>query len=205
MVKDLLVSCLLCLSAGFALAQECLNPQAVEKNNEAVGYIQRFQTDNPDSVKRAIDLLDEAIAIDPSYRLAYSNKIQFQMYLKDKEGALETFSQLERLGALDPVRLLYKGMLLELNGRKKEAMDVYAQVVSLFRKQLEEKPDVTVLMNYALAVYLKDGKKYAYDDLNKKMPEEMASGKNDVMRGFLDKVYGWKRDEVVEKLMYNED
>ena len=170
-----------------------------------MGYIQRFQTDNPDSVKRAIDLLDEAIAIDPSYRLAYSNKIQFQMYLKDKEGALETFSQLERLGALDPVRLLYKGMLLELNGRKKEAMDVYAQVVSLFRKQLEEKPDVTVLMNYALAVYLKDGKKYAYDDLNKKMPEEMASGKNDVMRGFLDKVYGWKRDEVVEKLMYNED
>ena len=205
MVKDLLVSCLLCLSAGFALAQECPNPQAVEKNNEAVGYIQRFQTDNPDSVQRAIDLLDEAIAIDPSYRLAYSNKIQFQMYLKDKEGALETFSQLERLGALDPVRLLYKGMLRELNGRKKEAMDVYAQVVSLFRKQLGEKPDVTVLMNYALAVYLKDGKKYAYDDLNKKMPEEMASGKNDVMRGFLDKVYGWKRDEVVEKLMYNED
>lgn len=76
-----LIILLLCTNTSFAIAQ--ISPKAVEKNNQSVKTAGFFN--DSDSLNKAIHLSDEAIALEPSYKLAYANKIKYLMALGQKE------------------------------------------------------------------------------------------------------------------------
>ena len=131
-----LIILLLCTNTSFAIAQ--ISPKAVEKNNQSVKTAGFFN--DSDSLNKAIHLSDEAIALEPSYKLAYANKIKYLMALGQKEKALQTMLQMEKFSPDDPYYILGKGMMLEENAKKSLAMDAYKQAASLFEKRLKEKP-----------------------------------------------------------------
>ena len=69
-----------------------------------------------------------------------------------------------------PLLFYGKGMLLEVNDNKLLASENYKQTVFLFEKCLNEKPVESDLMNYLLALYLRDDKLYSLEEVEQKYP-----------------------------------
>ena len=105
-----LIILLLCTNTSFAIAQ--ISPKAVEKNNQSVKTAGFFN--DSDSLNKAIHLSDEAIALEPSYKLAYANKIKYLMALGQKEKALQTKLQMEKFS---PKRMLKRAWLWILTNK----------------------------------------------------------------------------------------
>ena len=127
-------------------------------NNQAVNaYTNR--SNSPDSVKKALTLLDNAIAKDPDYQLAYANKAK---YLNDQGNvtqALETLNAYLKRNPTEPYTLLGAGMFYEKMGNKKEAMDYYKRAEENFNRRYEEDHDPTHEINRYLAIKLMEGPK----------------------------------------------
>jgi tetratricopeptide repeat protein len=127
-------------------------------NNQAVNaYTNR--SNSPDSVKKALTLLDNAIAKDPDYQLAYGNKAN---YLNDQGNvtqALETLNAYLKRNPTEPYTLLGAGMFYEKMGNKKEAMDYYKRAEENFKRLYEEDHNSVHEINRYLAIMLIEGPK----------------------------------------------
>lgn len=189
---------LFCVSTSFAIAQ--YSPKAIEKNTQAVKTVM-LHIDNPDSLNKAIRLLDEAIAIDPSYKLAYENKAHYLMAQGQKENALKTLLQIEELASQDPYYVLGKGLMLEENAKKERAMEAYKQAVSLFETRLKEKPNEADLMNYVFALFLRDNKYYPYEEIEKKYPDLIKSSARDFTIEIIDSLCKMKREDMIHEMI----
>lgn len=190
---------LLCMSTSFAIAQ--ISSKAVEKNNQAVKAVINH-SDNPDSLNKAISLLDEAIAIEPSYKLAYGNKAKYLMALGQKEKALRTFLEIEELASQDPYYLLEKGMLLEENAKQDLALKAYKQATSLFEQRLKDKPTEADLMNYTMALFLRDNKTYSLEEIEKKYPKVFSASVRQYME-MMNDIYNKKkkREDAIHEML----
>lgn len=189
---------LFCVSTSFAVAQ--YSPNAIEKNNQAVKIVM-LHISNPDSLSKAIRLLDEAIAIDPSYKLTYENKSKYLMAQGHKEDALKTLLQIEELASQDPYYVLGKGLMLEENAKKERAMEAYKQAVTLFEKRLKEKPNEADLMNYVFALFLRDNKYYPFEEIEKKYPNLIKSSERDFTKEIIDSLSKMKREDMIHKMI----
>ncbi len=127
-------------------------------NNQAVNaYTNR--SNSPDSVKKALTLLDNAIAKDPDYQLAYANKAK---YLNDQGNvtqALETLNAYLKRNPTEPYTILGAGMFYEKMGNKKEAMDYYERAEENFNRRYEEDHDTVHEINRYLSIKLMEGPK----------------------------------------------
>ena len=179
-----LIILLLCTNTSFAIAQ--ISPKAVEKNNQSVKTAGFFN--DSDSLNKAIHLSDEAIALEPSYKLAYANKIKYLMALGQKEKALQTMLQMEKFSPDDPYYILGKGMMLEENAKKSLAMDAYKQAASLFEKRLKEKPTEADLMNYSL------------DEIEKEYPQIFSPAIRQHTKKLIDELSN-KREDVIHEML----
>lgn len=188
---------LLCMSTSFAIAQ--ISPKAVEKNNQAVKAVINH-SDDPDSLNKAISLLDEAIAIEPSYKLAYGNKAKYLMGLGQKEKALRTMLEIEELASQDPYYLLEKGMLLEENAKQDLALKAYKQATSLFEQRLKDKPTEADLMNYTMALFLRDNKTYSLEEVEKKYPKVFSASVRQFTE-MMNRFYNKKREDAIHEIL----
>ena len=131
---------------------------AIVLNNQAVNaYTNR--SNSPDSVKKALTLLDNAIAKDPDYQLAYANKAN---YLNDQGNvtqALETLNAYLKRNPTEPYTILGAGMFYEKMGKKKEAMDYYKRAEENFKRLYEEDHNSVHEINRYLAIMLIEGPK----------------------------------------------
>ena len=131
---------------------------AIVLNNQAVNaYTNR--SNSPDSVKKALTLLDNAIAKDSDYQLAYGNKAN---YLNDQGNvtqALETLNAYLKRNPTEPYTLLGAGMFYEKMGNKKEAMDYYKRAEENFKRLYEEDHNSVHEINRYLAIMLIEGPK----------------------------------------------
>ena len=129
---------------------------AIVLNNQAVNaYTNR--SNSPDSVKKALTLLDNAIAKDPDYQLAYANKAT---YLNDQGNvtqALETLNAYLKRNPTEPYTLLGAGMFYEKLGNKKEAMDYYKRAEANFKRLYEKDHDSVHEINRYAAIRLIEG------------------------------------------------
>lgn len=175
---------------------------AVQKNNQAVELAMRYSSDS-DSLNKVISLLDEAIAIDPSYELAYDNIIQYLVAQGDMEKALDTILQLEKLGTheKDPVLFLGKGMLLEANDKSELASKAYKQAASLFEARIKEKPVEIDLMNYFVALYLRDNQKYSLDEFEQKYPNVFQDATKEFRIGVVNTINNNSRKDIIYELL----
>ena len=133
---------------------------AIVLNNQAVNVYTHW-SNSPDSVKKAITLLDNAIAKDPDYQLAYANKAK---YLNDQGNvtqALETLNAYLKRNPTEPYTLLGAGMFYEKLGNKKEAMDYYKRAEENFKRLYEKDNDSAHEINRYFAIRLMEGPKKA--------------------------------------------
>ena len=191
-----LIILLLCTNTSFAIAQ--ISPKAVEKNNQSVKTAGFFN--DSDSLNKAIHLSDEAIALEPSYKLAYANKIKYLMALGQKEKALQTMLQMEKFSPDDPYYILGKGMMLEENAKKSLAMDAYKQAASLFEKRLKEKPTEADPMNYVFVLFLRDNKNYSLDEIEKEYPQIFSPAIRQHTKKLIDELSN-KREDVIHEML----
>ena len=180
----IIISLLLCLNISFVIAQ---SPKAVEKNIQAVNAVHGHMS-STDSIKKAISLLNEAIAIDPSYKLA-----------------LETVLQIKEIASGDPFYLLYKGMLLEANGNKVMALEDYKKGTLLFEKNLKENPTEGDFMNYMLGLYLRDNKIYSVDEIEKTKPKVLSPSAKELTNELMNDLYKRKREKAIDRLLFDRE
>ena len=127
-------------------------------NNQAVNVYTHW-SNSPDSVKKAITLLDSAIEKDPDYQLAYANKAEYLKSQGNIAQALETIKAYLKRNPTEPYTLLGAGMFYEMMGNKKEAMDYYKRAEENFNRCYEEDHDPTHEINRYLAIKLMEGPK----------------------------------------------
>lgn len=197
----IIISLLLCLNISFVIAQ---SPKVVEKNIQAVNAVHGHMS-STDSIKKAISLLNEAIAIDPSYKLAYGNKAQYLLMLGEKKRALETILQIKEIASGDPFYLLYKGMLLEANGNKVMALEDYKKGTLLFEKNLKENPTEGDFMNYMLGLYLRDNKIYSVDEIEKTKPKVLSPSAKELTNELMNDLYKRKREKAIDRLLFDRE
>jgi tetratricopeptide repeat protein len=131
---------------------------AIVLNNQAVNAY-TYRSNSPDSVKKALTLLDNAIAKDSDYQLAYANKAT---YLNDQGNvtqALETLNAYLKRNPTEPYTILGAGMFYEKMGNKKEAMDYYKRAEENFKRLYEEEHKSVHEINRYLAIKLIEGPK----------------------------------------------
>ena len=125
-------------------------------NNQAVNVYTHW-SNSPDSVKKAMTLLDRAIEKDPDYQLAYANKAEYLKSQGNIAQALETLNAYLKRNPTEPYTLLGAGMFYEKLGNKKEAMDYYKRAEANFKRLYEKDHDSVHEINRYAAIRLIEG------------------------------------------------
>jgi len=129
-------------------------------NNQAVNVYTHW-SNSPDSVKKAMTLLDCAIEKDPDYQLAYAHKAEYLKNQGDLTQALETLNAYLKRNPTEPYTLLGAGIFYEKLGNKKEAMDYYKRAEENFKRLYEKDNDSAHEINRYFAIRLMEGPKKA--------------------------------------------
>lgn len=113
---------------------------AIVKNNEAV-MLYLHAMGRVDSLNKAINLLDEAIAIDPKCFVAYTNKVQYLNELgKTKEA--QNFNDLALTKFPESQDLYFRqGLFYETEGLLDLAQKSYNQSLAYYDRAIEKKSD----------------------------------------------------------------
>ena len=125
-------------------------------NNQAVNVYTHW-SNSPDSVKKAITLLDRAIEKDPDYQLAYANKAEYLKSQGNIAQALETLNAYLKRNPTEPYTLMGAGLFYEKLGNKKEAMDYYKRAEANFKRLYEKDHDSVHEINRYAAIRLIEG------------------------------------------------
>lgn len=129
-------------------------------NNQAVDAY-TYHSNSPDSVKKAMTLLDRAIEKDPDYQLAYANKAEYLKGQGELTQALETLNAYLKRNPIEPYTLMDAGLLYEMLGNKKEAMNYYKRAEENFKRLYEEEHESPHEINRYFAIRLMEGPKKA--------------------------------------------
>ena len=125
-------------------------------NNQAVNVYTHW-SNSPDSVKKAMTLLDRAIEKDPDYQLAYAHKAEYLKNQGELTQALETLNAYLKRNPTEPYTLLGAGLFYEKLGNKKEAMDYYKRAEENFKRLYEKDNDNAHEINRFFAIRLMEG------------------------------------------------
>lgn len=129
-----LISLLVACGERNDVALENVSPEAKRLNDSAVVLFQSTQNFKNDSLScaKAIALLDQAVAIDSNYYIAYCNKIMFEWQNKQFDKALKTSKEISRLSPYFPEYFDRTGILCEITGDSISAMNYYRKANALY-------------------------------------------------------------------------
>ena len=168
---------------------------------------------NRDSIRHAIRLLDESLRLWPSNRKTLDYKSHAQLLLGDKRAALETMLLVEQRNPMwsdFESYLIKKGILLELNGQRRQAADAYAKLARERKRRLcDERITMRgyMISNYAIALYLRDHRKCTVEATLEDagclslVPDTLDKGR---VARYLDTVYRLRREAALEKILWDE-
>ena len=132
----------------------------IELHNQAVDAY-TYHSNSPDSVKKAMTLLDRAIEKVPDYQLAYAHKAEYLKNQGDLTQALETLNAYLKRNPTEPYTLMGAGLFYEKLGNKKEAMDYYKRAEENFKRLYEKDNDSAHEINRFFAIRLMEGSEKA--------------------------------------------
>ncbi|TWI95609.1 hypothetical protein JN11_04348 [Mucilaginibacter frigoritolerans] len=156
-------------------------------NDTAVSLFQKYGYQK-DSLKKAVQFLDNAIKKDSTYTISYSNRVSILCGLGDCRGALETIEKLVRLRKADPVAITLEGHILEKTGDTFEAIQKYKTADSIYDSQIESK--INIVQNKIDKSYLqlflksKDDAVAAFDRIKKEIPAKDAKQMTETINDF---------------------
>lgn len=124
------------LSCGTTIENKTtpVDPQALRLNKMAVEFA---STQNEDSIRLAIELLDSAIRIQPDHFYSHYSKLIYQNELGLKIEAAETAQIVSELKPKNPVLLMNSGLLKEIIGDTSLTMEKYSKSKNIFENILD--------------------------------------------------------------------
>lgn len=136
------------------IKQSNFSKKAIELNKRATLLInERTQI----SYQKAISLLDEAIRLDTSYYIAYSNKAAALTRLKEYNEAIKVYEHLvTKINQDYPEALTMLGMLYDKTGMDSLAKKYYKVAIQKYSDRIREKEDVMDMFNKAHLIYILD-------------------------------------------------
>lgn len=146
-----LASLLLIVALCGSCARSGPNPKAKALNNQAIEYLKTGNTD------ASLRLLTQAIAIDPTYYLAYANRMNLYVSRGDYNSALSDATMLAAIKPQDPFGLLYRGLIEGHLGKADSATKSYKAVERLYaqgEKKVSSRSRIQYLLNYATVLKL---------------------------------------------------
>lgn len=168
-------------------------PAAIALNNDAVMTTTRGYK-NPDSLRKAIMLLDSAIVLDADYSLAYGHKAEYLTRLGETSRALETLNTYLRRSPTDPYILMPAGMLYDKMGKKDSAMSCYQRAHVYLKQRYEEDGDPGHELNRCILIGIIEGAekgKAVYQKERSRLTsdEKLLKGYDDLINIFFDTPY----------------
>lgn len=154
----------------------CTNSNNREKalyyNNLAINLMMKDNSYN--SALKAIQYLDSAIALDPSFLTAYSNKVNYLFYLKKFEEAIDVLNLAENINPVLSEIYLNKGLAYNALGKTDESKSnlLYCMKLSSSFLTYNEK------INYFSAYTILYGKESALKKLEKSVEEKKINEKD---------------------------
>ena len=133
---------LLFLLITFLISCKTNNKKRVDvTENEAVNKLNKeamFLARNNFHDNKALQMLDEAIALEPTFYLSYSNKANIYGWRKEYEKALEESKKSLNLNPVNADRCFTTGLLLEKTGHPEEAAEYFKKSIDLYSTQFSK-------------------------------------------------------------------
>lgn len=153
-----------------------VDERAKELNNRGIELTMNF---NNDSILKAIELFDQATALQPDFYLAYWNKFVYQNQLGQKSEAFETLKKLETISPNNPDLKATAGVFIELSGDSLAARQKFLQADQIYTSILDTltnktDPQKMTLMNKAVNL-----KFLGLEDEGNKILENIKAETND--------------------------
>lgn len=169
----ILVCIISLIFATSIVAQEEYDSRAIALNSQAV-ELARYGF-NKDSLAKALNLLDTAIALDKKYPMAYYNKLSWLASLEkwdDYEQCLyETINNFPD----KPHLYMHKALYLEWCGNRAEARKVYNFALEFFETKLKENPTSGLIVDYVAAKYLANGQEMSKSEIEALIPDSFSA------------------------------
>jgi tetratricopeptide (TPR) repeat protein len=175
--------------------------KAIAKQGEAANmYMHGILESNQDSIRKAISLLNESIALDSSYMFAYSTKAGI---LNDQGRYIESLAVLNL--ALrrqdDPYIFIQRGILNEKLNNMEAAKPDYKKAISLFDKMIaEDAHNFPALTNRAFALYLYENKELGIQALEKIRDKPLSEVEKKQLDALLKMLSELERDEIIKRI-----
>lgn len=144
-----------------------VNKEAIALNNEAVQVSIYGSGNRHDNLVRANQLLDSAINIDPSYVIAYGNKIQNLLSLKEYHLALDWSDSLLSIKPGSAEILTGKGLIYDKLGDTSRAQANYNTGNQIYKTRYNSDHSINNLKSLAFNYYLLYGKAKAFELITK--------------------------------------
>ena len=137
---------------------------AIRLNNEAMSLVMQDEG----NIQRALQMLDQAIALDSLYYMAYTNKASLLCRVGSYEEAINALNKVLAIKRDFVEAAMTKGFLLEKLGKVKQAEETYSHVFELYNKQLKKSPDnIQILLNRAFTTLFLYGNQRGLLEYNK--------------------------------------
>lgn len=184
------------ISCGKQKSESQIDGRAIDLNNKGIELAMTF---NNDSIKKAIQLFDQATKIESEYYLAYWNKLIYQNQLGQKDEAFETLKKLEELRPNNPDLKVTAGVFIELNGdsilaRQKflEADQIYKNIIDTLTRKTD--PYQTTLTNKAVNLKFLGQE----DEANKILKTVKTEISNENLKEMIENFISMTRTELLE-------
>ncbi|MDQ3112231.1 MAG: hypothetical protein M3R17_20290 [Bacteroidota bacterium] len=174
------------------------NDSAVKLNDSAVRMTMTFK---PDSITymKAVELLDQASAIDSNYYLAYHHKIMFLFGAKQFDKALVASKQIVRLSPNVPESYGRPGIICEILGDSVTAHTYFQKAAELYKVRLDTMKsgtpdyDMMVMSQAVNLIMLGEAQKG-----NELMEASYARQTDPVLKQSMDMFRGKSKWEIIE-------
>ncbi len=144
----------------------------------------------------ALPLLDEAIELDSSYYVAYSNKATILAANQQYDQAAEALRKVIHLQPHNAQAYTGYGAVLMRLDRRDEAEEQFRLAIAAFNAQLEDDPENSwTIMNRAVPVFLLGKKKLAIRELDRIAAKGEQDGTATIAAGLRDQLKSGKYDD----------
>ena len=177
--------------------------KAIAKQVESV-YVYMdaiYKSFSKDSLILAMDLIDESIALDSTYVLAYQTKADFLKREKQYEEALQVINIAfnQHLEVENPILFLNRGIIYDKLGRIDLAKADYEAAIPIYNEWAERSPDdFNALIIRIALIYLLKGSESGILACEQSLNKQLNDWEQKEIETYLDMFQNKSRSEFVE-------
>lgn len=174
-----------------------VNPKAKQLNDSAVSV-----AIHSGNYSKSIELLNEAIKADSNFSIAFANKVNFQLQLKQFDKALETSKSLLKIKPNVPEYIVMTGMIYDQIGDTISSKEYFAQAAKIYNNILDTMTKTNknydgYLMNKAVNLILLGQQEKGNEILKQVYHDKKNEADREMVSMFINK----SKQEIISSIM----